>query len=171
MVPVPTLETIQGGGGSMKVGTTGTISSLVSKELDGVKSSPQTAEGPIRKKPPPSICSFVVGAATSPTKRMIPKTPQPSSSSNEAISGEDHDSPEVTRKTKNYTRNTHEIPILESESCSVDETPIRQKSVRKGSRIAEIVDIKCGSCEKRWASPVKNPLKKFSFSKLSGTPV
>ncbi|VFQ82550.1 unnamed protein product [Cuscuta campestris] len=168
---VPTLEAIQGGGGSMKVGTTGTISSLVSKELDGVKSSPQTAAGPVRKKlPPPSICSFVAGSATSPTKRMTPKTP-PLSSSNEAITGKDHDSPEVTRKTKNYTRNTHEIPILESESCSVDETPVRQKGARKGSRIAEIVDIKCGSCEKRWASPVKNPLKKFSFSKLSGTPV
>ncbi|CAH9102542.1 unnamed protein product [Cuscuta europaea] len=157
---VQTLEEIKGGGGSMKVGTTGTISALVSKELDGVKPS---VAGPIKKKPP-SICSFVAGAATSP-KRMRPKT---SSSINETISGNDSNSPEVGRKVKNYTRKTHEIPILESGRLSVDETttPIREKGVRRGSRIVEIVDLKCGNREKQWPT-----LKKFSFSKLSGTAV
>ncbi|CAH9134855.1 unnamed protein product [Cuscuta epithymum] len=160
---VQTLEAIKGGGGSMKVGTTGTISALVSKELDCVKPSLKTPAGPIKKKPP-SICSFVAGAATSP-KRMRPKT---SSSLNETISGNDSNSPEAARKVKNYTRKTHEIPILESGHLSVDETttPVRVNGVRRGSRIVEIVDLKCGNREKQWPT-----LKKFSFSKLSGTAV
>ncbi|GJW75771.1 hypothetical protein Tco_0135141 [Tanacetum coccineum] len=37
---VPTLEDIKGGGGSIKIGTTGTISALMSRELHRVKDAP-----------------------------------------------------------------------------------------------------------------------------------
>lgn len=41
---VPTLEDIKGGGGSIKIGTTGTISALMSRELHTVKdASPNPA--------------------------------------------------------------------------------------------------------------------------------
>lgn len=166
---VQTLEAIEGGGGSMKVGTTGTISVLMSRELDSVKSAPKTPASSCRKKPP-SICSFVAGAATSP-KRIRPKTLSNEASSSRTSNVKGHNSPEVARKTKNHTRKAHEIPILESETSSVDETPVTQKTVRKGLRIVEIVDIKCGSTEKPRANPIKNPLKKLSFSKLPGSAV
>lgn len=40
---VQTLETIRGGGGSIKVGTTGTISALMSRELDSKPSASTTS--------------------------------------------------------------------------------------------------------------------------------
>ncbi|XP_019196579.1 PREDICTED: uncharacterized protein LOC109190536 [Ipomoea nil] len=169
---VQTLEAIKGGGGSMKVGTTGTISVLMSRELESMKSAAKTPASSSCTKKPPSICSFVAGAATSP-KRMRPKASpnEASSSSSRTRNGKGHKSPEVGRKTKNHTRKAHEIPILEPETSSVDEAPVTQKSVRRGLRIVEIMDIKCGSTDKPQASPLKNPLKKVSFSKLSGSPV
>nr|GLL17705.1 uncharacterized protein LOC109190536 [Ipomoea trifida] len=167
---IQTLEAIKGGGGSMKVGTTGTISVLMSRELESVKSAAKAPASSCTKKPP-SICSFVAGAATSP-KRTRPKaSPNEASSSSRTRNGKGHKSPEVGRKTKNHTRRAHEIPILEPETSSVDETPITTKPVRRGLRIMEIVDVKCGSTDKPQASPLKNPLKKLSFSKLSGSPV
>ncbi|XP_031120001.1 uncharacterized protein LOC116023162 [Ipomoea triloba] len=166
---VQTLEAIKGGGGSMKVGTTGTISVLMSRELESVKSAAKTPASSCTKKPP-SICSFVAGAATSP-KRTRPKSSPNEASSSRTRNGKGHKSPEVGRKAKNHTRKAHEIPILEPETSSVDETPVTTKPVRRGLRIVEIVDIKCGSTDKPQASPLKNPLKKLSFSKLSGSPV
>ncbi|XP_065620532.1 LOW QUALITY PROTEIN: uncharacterized protein LOC111998887 [Quercus suber] len=43
---VQTLEAIKGGGGSIRVGTTGTISSLMTRELDSIKSAPQMPLSP-----------------------------------------------------------------------------------------------------------------------------
>ncbi|GLT72634.1 hypothetical protein SLA2020_445490 [Shorea laevis] len=158
---VQTLEAIKGGGGSIRVGATGTISSLMTRELDSIKSSPQMPVS-FRGKHGAVPVSDPCGAAA-------PKRVQPRKSSDEASSSSciDHRSPEITRKTKNYTRNTHRIPMLGSDSIALDRTPIREKTEKKGTNIVEIVDIKCGNQDRVWANPITNRLKKMGFSKLS----
>ncbi|XP_060189097.1 uncharacterized protein LOC132618057 [Lycium barbarum] len=164
-IMVPTLESTRGGGGSIKVGTTGTIGALMSRELDSKTSASPTPVS--RRYRSPTVCSFATGDATSP-KRMKPRRSMDEASSSGA-SEDNKNSPEIVRKAKQYYNcKTPQIPMLESENISVDGTPIRQK---KGPTLVEIVDVKCGSAEKTWAAPMKNRLKKLSFSKLSASPV
>ncbi|KAK4355261.1 hypothetical protein RND71_024232 [Anisodus tanguticus] len=150
---------MKGGGGSIKVGTTGTIGALMSRELDSTTSVSHRYRSP-------TVCSFATGDATTP-KRVKPRTSMDKASSRWA-SEDNKNSPEIVRKAKHYNCKTPQIPILESENISVDGTPIRQK---KGPTLVEIVDIKCGNAEKTWAAPMKNRLKKLGFSKLSESPV
>ncbi|KAF3626874.1 hypothetical protein T459_20797 [Capsicum annuum] len=165
---VQTLESIRGGGGSIKVGTTGTVSALMSRELDS-KPSTSTTSVSCRYRSP-TVCSFSTGDATSP-KRTKPRTSIDEASSSWA-SEDNKNGPEIVRKAKHYNCKTPQIPILESENISVDRTSIRRKPNRKGpTTLVEIVDIKCGSVEKTRARPMKNRLKKLGFSKLSETPV
>ncbi|XP_055824857.1 uncharacterized protein LOC129893362 [Solanum dulcamara] len=164
---VQTLEYIRGGGGSIKVGTTGTISALMSRELDSKTSASTTSVS--HRYRSPTVCSFAAGDATSP-KRTKPRTSIDKASRSWA--SEDYkNGPEIVRKAKHYNCRTPQIPILESENISVDGTPIRQKSDRKGPTLVEIVDIKCGSAEKTRANLMKNRLKKIGFSKLPESPL
>ncbi|XP_059277875.1 uncharacterized protein LOC132032092 [Lycium ferocissimum] len=164
---VQTLEAIKGSGGSIKVGTTGTISALMSRELDSKKLSPQA---PVScRSRSPTVCSFIAGRATSP-ERVKPRTSSDEASSSGMSEGKKK-SLEIARKTKHSGRKTHQIPILESENISLDRTPVRQKPERKGHHIVEIVDINCGDVDITWAGPIKNRLKKLGFSKLSESPV
>lgn len=164
-----TLEATKVGGGSIKVGTTGKVSALMSRELDSKKSSSQTPTSSRNKSP--NVCGFIAGSATSP-KRMKPRTSSDEASSSGTTSKHHNNkSPESLRKSKHNSRKTHQIPILESENISVDGTPIRQKPDRKGPTLVEIVDIKCGSAEKTRANLMKNRLKKIGFSKLSESPL
>lgn len=59
------------------------------------------------------------------------------------------------------------MPMLISDSITLDRTPSRGKNDKKASKIVEIVDVKCGNQERAWASPITNRLKKLGFSKLS----
>ncbi|KAJ8555994.1 hypothetical protein K7X08_022752 [Anisodus acutangulus] len=159
-----TLEAIKVGGGSIKVGTTGKVSALMSKELvDSKKPSPQ-------KNKSPTVCGFIAGSATSP-KRMKPRTSSDEASSSGMSKHNNNKSPESSRKTKHNSRKTHQIPILESENISVDGTPVSLKPDRKGPYMVEIVDVKCRSMDRTWANPIKNSLKKLGFSKLSESSV
>ncbi|XP_055801794.1 uncharacterized protein LOC129870952 [Solanum dulcamara] len=164
---VQTLEAIKGGGGSIKVGTTGTIGALMSRELDSKKVSPQTSVSCRSRSP--TVCSFIAGSASSP-KRVNPKTSGAEASSS-GMSVSNMKCSEIVRKTKHYSRKTQQIPILESENISVDRTPVRQKPDRKGHHMVKIVDINCGNVDRTWAGPIKNRLKKLGFSKLSESPV
>lgn len=165
---VQTLETIRGGGGSIKVGTTGTISALMSRELDS-KPSASTTSVPRRYRSP-TVCSFAAGDATSP-KRTKPRTSIDKASSSWASEDHKNDS-EIIRKAKQYYNcRTPQLPILESENISVDGTPISKKPDRKGPYMVEIVDVKCKSMDRTWATPIKNSLKKLRFTKLSDSSV
>ncbi|XP_049343449.1 uncharacterized protein LOC125807750 [Solanum verrucosum] len=165
---VQTLESIRGGGGSIKVGTTGTISALMSRELDSKPSASTTSVS--RRYRSPTVCSFAAGDATSP-KRTKPRTSIDKASCSWASEDHKNDS-EIVRKAKQYYNcRTPQIPMLKSENISVDGTPIRKKPDRKGLALVEIVDIKCGSSGKTHANLMKNSLKKNSFSKLSESPV
>ncbi|OIT00475.1 PREDICTED: uncharacterized protein LOC109228979 [Nicotiana attenuata] len=163
---VQTLKSMRGGGGSIKVGTTGTISALMSRELDSKTSASPTPVS--HRYRSPSVCSFAAGDATSP-KRMKPRTSIDEASSSWA-SEDNKNSPEIVKKAKHYNCKTPQRPILAADNSSVDGTPIRQKTDRKGPTLVEIVDIKCGSAEKTWATPMKSRLKKLGFSKLSENP-
>ncbi|XP_016433604.1 uncharacterized protein LOC107760098 [Nicotiana tabacum] len=159
-----TLEAIKIGGGSVKVGTTGKVSALMSRELDSKKPDSQTPTSSKNKSP--SVCGFIPGSATSP-KRMKPRTSGDEASSSGTSKHNSSKSPEFVRKTKHYSRKTHQVPILVSENTSVDGTPISQKTDRKGPYMVEIVDIKCRSMDRTWTNPIKNSLKKLGFTKLS----
>ncbi|XAR67466.1 hypothetical protein NMG60_11002236 [Bertholletia excelsa] len=155
---VPTLEAIKGGGGSIKVGTTGTIGALMSRELDSTKSLPQTPVSSNKKSPRVSI--LAPSDADTP-KRLKPRTAMDEASSSNNVGKK---SPETARKEKHQNRRTHQIPMINSDNISVHGNPRRGKRV---SNIVEIVDIKCGNPDKAWAVPLTNRLKKLGFSKLS----
>lgn len=156
-----TLEAIKGGGGSIKVGTTGTINALMSRELQSVKvaSSPKTA-----------LEANDVTTATTP-KEKVPVADEASTSSSSKVgntTNEKHAT--VSQKAKHHhARQDSRKPFLRSDSASIDVngTPHRKKNEKKASCMVEIVDIKCGVPDKMWANPITNKLKKLAFSKIS----
>lgn len=163
-----TLEAIKGGGGSIKVGTTGTINALMSRELQSVKVAspravPLTFKSPKRALEPNE-------ATTSTIPKSSVQSDEASTSSSGNTMTEKHTS--VPHKTKHqHARRDSRNPFLRSDSASVDGngTPGRRKNDKKGSCMVEIVDVKCGVPDKMWANPITNKLKKFTFSKLSET--
>ncbi|CAI9760437.1 unnamed protein product [Fraxinus pennsylvanica] len=159
---VQTLEAIKGGGGSIKVGSTGTISALMSKELESWKFASQIPMSFGNVSPPvsSSVCSG----------DSIPRRSKSIMSVGEASSSDqNHEAPEVT--WKKHTGKTHRIPMLKADNVPMDGTPMRQKPVKKGPGIVEIVDITCGNPDSTWANPIRNRLKKLGFSKLSESAV
>ncbi|KAL5730854.1 hypothetical protein ACHQM5_003641 [Ranunculus cassubicifolius] len=174
----PKLEVLKSTGGSIRVGTTGTIGSLMSKELE--KSAPQTPIPPRVNISTQSV-SVPCGALNSPRK-LQPKTTvneasssSSSSSNNNNNNGDTSDrQPEDTQKTKQRTtrKGTHHLPILTSDNAPIAITPNREKTERKGFNLVEVVDIKCGHPNKWSKNPITNRFKKLnSSSKLPETTV
>lgn len=172
-----TLEGMKGKGGSIKLGTIGTISSLMTRELDQISSEPQKQKVSSRSKPRTLHVSVPCSSSSSTGTSANPKRLQPRKSSDEA-SGNGSGSGSGSSKNTNHrtkanssstSRNTHRIPMLDSaDHFSVDRTPIRgKKNDKKKPNIVEVVDIKCGNAEKTWATPLTTRLKKLGFSKLS----
>ncbi|XP_027332279.1 uncharacterized protein LOC113847392 [Abrus precatorius] len=158
------LEGIKGGGGSIKLGTTGTISSLMTRELDHISSAPHKQVSS-RSKPQALPVSIPCGNTT--PKRLQPRKSSVEASSSGSSKSTNRRSPGLSQKTKTSGRNTHRIPMLGSDSFSVDRVPVREKNDKKLPNIVEVVDIKCGNAEKAWATPLTSRLKKLGFSKLS----
>ncbi|GFP90006.1 hypothetical protein PHJA_001144400 [Phtheirospermum japonicum] len=133
----PTLEAIKGGGGSIKVGTTGTISALMSKELEPNK--------PASSRPKPKTSRSTSGFIKNPkgpetlkrTKIQSRRTHQIPMLSDDNISIDG-------------------TPIRPKK-------PARKGP----AGVVEIVDIKCGGSDRKWVNPITDRLKKISFSKLS----
>ncbi|XP_014503636.1 uncharacterized protein LOC106763964 [Vigna radiata var. radiata] len=164
-----TVEVVKGGGGSIKLGTTGTISSLMTRELDHVPSAPKKLVSSTRTKTQTLPVSVPCGSATQ--KRLQPRKSSVEASSsgssrNTNRRGPGNGMPQKT-KTKTNGRNTQTIPMLSSDKSSLSRTPVREKNDKKIPNIVEVVDIKCGSAEKAWATPLASRLKKLGFSKLS----
>ncbi|XVE50591.1 hypothetical protein DITRI_Ditri01bG0175300 [Diplodiscus trichospermus] len=162
---VQKLEAIKGGGGSIKVGTTGTISSLMTRELNSVKSAPQTPMS-LRQKSQTIPVSVACGSGT-PKRQQQRKSLDGASTRGSSSNRMSHKSPQTAQKTKSFPKNIHQIPMLGSDNIALDRTPSRQKSDKKVSNIVEVVDIKCGNPDRAWASPITNRLKRLGFSKLS----
>lgn len=160
---VQSLDAIKGGGGSIRVGATGTISSLMTRELDSMKAASQKQVSS-RNKPHTGLS---VPYGTSTPKRLQPRKSFDEASSSGSGNYIDHINPDNSRKAKNYPKRTHRIPMLGSDNIALDRTPSREKVDKKVSNIVEVVDIKCGTSDRAWASPLTNKLKKLGFSKLS----
>ncbi|TKY46840.1 hypothetical protein E2542_SST28889 [Spatholobus suberectus] len=158
------MEGTKGDEGAIMVGTTGTISLLMTRELDQISSVPHQQVSST-SKPRNSVSS---GSTT-------PKRPQPrksfeasSSSSSRSSNIINHISPGIGPKTKQNGKHTHQIPMLGSHNLPLDTSPItKKKDKKKKSKIVEVVDIKCSYADKAWATPITNSLKKLGFSKLS----
>ncbi|OVA10562.1 hypothetical protein BVC80_8987g39 [Macleaya cordata] len=166
MVPKP--ELIKGGGGSIRIGTTGTISSLITKELDYRSCAPAEPSISSRRKPP-VIPVSVPSASTSKTSLQRRRPSNEASSSSSSMSNINRRNPGTTQKARQNDgkKNTHNIPMLGSEDIALERTPYRSKPNKKKPNIVEVVDIKCGKTEKAWSTPISNRLKKLGFSKLS----
>lgn len=159
------MEDIKGTGGNVTVGTTGTISSLITRELDQISSAPRQ---PVSSSMKPRISS--VRGSTTPKGLQPIKSQDEASSSNSSRSSNiiDHRSLGIGPKTTLNRKHTHQIPMLGSHNFQLDSSPIRKKNDRKKkTNIVEVVDIKCGNADKAWATPITNSLKKLGFSKLS----
>ncbi|KAE8732167.1 pyruvate decarboxylase isozyme 1-like [Hibiscus syriacus] len=161
---VQELEAINGGGGgSIKVGTKGTISSLMTRELDSIKTPKQTPVS-LRHK---SLATSVDGSSAIPRRLQLRKSSDGVGTSG-VHSGTSYKSLQGSvQKTRSFSKNVHQMPMLGSENVALERTPIRQKSDKKVSNIVEVVDVKCGNSDQAWASPITNRLKKLGFSKLS----
>ncbi|KAL1556020.1 hypothetical protein AAHA92_11689 [Salvia divinorum] len=158
---VQTLEAIRGGGGSVKVGTTGKISALMSREIESAKAE---------SKAPSASTSVAVSASDVSPRKLNSRTSADEASSSAAVNTKNGKCPEPVRKTKHHRiGRTHHIPMLAADNMSLDGTPVRQKPSRRAPGLVEIVDINCGNPEKTWKNPITNRLKKLGFSKLSET--
>ncbi|CAL1354294.1 unnamed protein product [Linum trigynum] len=157
---VPKLEAIKGGGGSIKVGATGTISALMTRELESAKPSPQTSSPRALKLRTASV-SVPCSVSTTP-RRLQAKKPMDEASTSGSRT------PETLRKAKQQAKGSHRVPMLGSDNLTLERTPVREKrSNKKVINIVEVVDIKCGSPDGAWATPLTSKLKKLGFSKLS----
>ncbi|KAI3971988.1 hypothetical protein MKX01_030189 [Papaver californicum] len=148
-------ELIKGAAGSIRVGTTGTISSLITKEMDNRNS--KTSNDPTFSLPSGST------PRTSLQRRRTTNEASSSSSSSTSTSNISQRS-----STSSARQSTHNLPMLGSEDIPLERTPYRATSSnKKGPNIVEVVDIKCGKSEKSWSTPISSRLKKLGFSKLS----
>ncbi|KAJ3670427.1 hypothetical protein LUZ60_010751 [Juncus effusus] len=145
---------------AIKVGSTGTVASLMSRELDTMKISqiaPQDASSsssntnPRRKKNQSNPISVPCGA--NPKKIVSPKK---KNSSN----GDDDKLPK-----RNVRKSRYDAPILRGDFVGTDRNPNSNPKigygVKKGNlNFVEVVDLKCNN-------PMSSRLRKLGFSKLS----
>jgi hypothetical protein len=142
---------------AIKVGSTGTVASLISRELDNIKINqvnPQDAAAssshanPRRKKYQSGPVSVPCGA--NPKKTVSPKKSN--------LSKEEAD-----KVPKSGRRNGCDAPMLSGDHAGTDQNshPNLAKSGKKGHlNSVEVVDIKCNN-------PMSSRLRKLGFSKLS----
>ncbi|MED6184115.1 hypothetical protein PIB30_044307 [Stylosanthes scabra] len=150
------MESIKNGEEPIKLGTTGTISSLMMKELDQISATPKQQVPSSLSKPQQLSASVAAG---NPGKQL-----QSRKSLDEASSS---GSSGIATKTRLNGRHTHRIPMLGSDGFPVERTPVKHRNDKKKSHIVEVVDIKCGHPNKAWGNPISSSLKKLGFSKLS----
>ncbi|KAJ3705276.1 hypothetical protein LUZ61_008981 [Rhynchospora tenuis] len=141
----------------IKVGSTGTVASLMSRELDNIKITQITPQDAAtsssnantrRKKYQSGPVSVPCGANT---RKIV--NPKKSNLSKE----------EGDKLPRNVRRNGHDAPILRGDCVGTEQTPnpSSAKSGKKGHLNAvEVVDLKCNN-------PMSSRLRKLGFSKLS----
>ncbi|XP_058072534.1 uncharacterized protein LOC131221333 [Magnolia sinica] len=168
---VQTLEAIKGGGGSVHVGATGTIGSLMTREMESMMKQMAQTSTSSRRRPPTVPVSVPCGAISKKTQPRKNSLNEASSSGGGSSSSSSNDrNTGCTEKAKSNLRtNDHHIPMLSSGNIPAERNPNREKPDKKGSYIVEVVDIKCGNPDRAWTAPITTRLKKLGFSKLSET--
>uniref|UniRef100_A0ACD5U7J8 Uncharacterized protein n=5 Tax=Avena sativa TaxID=4498 RepID=A0ACD5U7J8_AVESA len=149
------------GGGAIKVGTTGTIGSLMIRELEAIKVTPQGAATP-RLRRQSSPVSVPCGA--SPRKTILRKnSSNVSCSSGSSSNGRTLGAEEAGKARRSSQRNKSDSPMLHSDGVLVDRSPNVEKAKKKGNfHVVEVVDVRC-------SNPMSSRLRKLGFSKLSET--
>ncbi|ERN19563.1 hypothetical protein AMTR_s00062p00091110 [Amborella trichopoda] len=179
-------------GCSIRVGTTGTIGSLMIKELESMKiSNPQQTSMPNRRRSPTNPVSVLCGGVGYKQQPLKPGTSTGSSQRSPANKTPQKPNRKTQKFPKNNPKAEHHIPMLSSDAAT-DSQCYRKKSNKKtlassstsdsassygascsssGSFIVEVVDLKCSSSspDKIWAAPITSRLRKLSFSRLSNT--
>lgn len=149
-------------GASVKVGATGTVSSLMSRELNSTKSSPQPSPSSSRRRHQSAPVSVPCGA--SPRKAIQRKASQddsPGSRSRSSSSSTRSSNGSTSQRSSSAQSNGNRVPILRSNDILADRNPNVDKAEKKGhAYIVEVVDLKCNN-------PMSSRLKKLGFSKLS----
>ncbi|KAL0911328.1 hypothetical protein M5K25_019461 [Dendrobium thyrsiflorum] len=150
-------EIPEGSGDSIKIGTVGTIGSLMSQELNSM-STTQVASSYQKKilATPLSVPCADASKTTQPNKILA----------NEASSSNKHKAHHLSTSQKPMQKplkNGQRAPIPTNEEVQTDKKTRRNKNSKKGhTYIVEVVDIKCNN-------PMSSRLKKLGFTKLSET--
>ncbi|SPT17510.1 unnamed protein product [Triticum aestivum] len=152
-------ELVNGEGGAIKVGTTGTIGSLMTRELEAIKVAPQGAATP-RLRRQSSPVSVPCGASP---RKIIPRKSSSSVSSSSNGRADRVSAEEACKTRRSSQRNKSSSPMLHSDGALVDRSPNFEKAKKKGNvHGVEVVDVRCGN-------PMSSRLRKLGFSKLSET--
>uniref|UniRef100_A0ACD5UMT2 Uncharacterized protein n=1 Tax=Avena sativa TaxID=4498 RepID=A0ACD5UMT2_AVESA len=157
-------QLVNGEGGAIKVGTTGTIGSLMIRELEAIKVTPQGAATP-RLRRQSSPVSVPCGA--SPRKTILRKNSSNVSCSNSSSSSNGRTdrvgAEEAGKARRSSQRNKSDSPMLHSDGVLVERSPNVEKVKKKGNfHVVEVVDVRC-------SNPMSSRLRKLGFSKLSET--
>lgn len=143
-------------GATIKVGTTGTIGSLMSRELECIKHSDQTYPSMQLRQ---QIVPVSIHCGANPRKTLQKRnqiSEHGSSSHNDGASNI-----EGQKLRHAPRRNGHKIPMLVSDGSPADPNLNTDKAEKKAhSYVVEVVDLKC-------SNPMSTRLKKLGFSKLS----
>ncbi|XP_077232628.1 hexon [Tasmannia lanceolata] len=116
---VQTLEAIKDAGWSIKVGTTGTIGSLMTRELKSLKHAPLPSV-PTRRKPQTSSVSVPCGSTALKKSKPRRKSFDEGSSNNRTVNRR---SPANTQRTRaNLQKSDHHIAMLSSDNIPTEES-------------------------------------------------
>ncbi|CAL9168167.1 unnamed protein product [Musa hybrid cultivar] len=146
-------DAIHDDGVSVKIGATGTIGTLMTRELESPKHSEQTSS--TRRKQQTVPVSIPCGANPRRALQRRNQTNEPGSirrSSGGSNSEQAHCS-------NHARRNGHRAPMLRSDDNPVNRNMDTDRIGKKAYTV-EIVDLKC-------SNPMSSQLKKLGFSKLS----
>lgn len=172
-MPCAATELVRGEGGTVKVGTTGTIGSLMTRELDSTKvAAPQAAAAagasPLRRQGCPVS---VPCGATTPRKLMLRKSSSDVSSSSSSNRTGRVGTEEACKPRRASRTNTFDSPMLRPDGGAlVDRAPSAGRAKKKGTSVGvhgggvQVVDVKCGN-----PMSMSSRLRKLGFSKLSQT--
>ncbi|WOL15144.1 hypothetical protein Cni_G23925 [Canna indica] len=161
-------DVISDDGSSVKVGTTGTIGSLMTRELESMKHSEQASSSVQRKQQtgPVSVpCGANPKKALQKRNHTLEHGGNSSSINNNSgsTSGHTHAASHMDVEKPRHTprKNGHRAPMLVSGDSAVDRNLGNDRAEKKAhTYFVEVVDIKCNN-------PMSNRLKKLGFSKLS----
>ncbi|XP_015694653.2 uncharacterized protein LOC102714756 [Oryza brachyantha] len=165
--------------GAVKVGTTGTIGSLMTRELEAIKAAPPPQAAPAttpRLRRQGSPVSVPCGA--SPRKITLRKSSSSVSSGGgghgssgrrtDRVSAEEETAAAAVacKPTTRRSSTAASSPMLRSDGVLVDRSskPRKKKAPAASCRVAgvEVVDVRCGN-------PMSSRLRRLGFSKLSET--
>lgn len=172
---VQTLEAIRGGGGSIKVGTIGTISSLMTRELESSTSSTSHAPSSSKQTQVPKshhvnaphlepknsgdqASSSALRAGTNKQKVTL----ENNKGSSNVSKGINRKNADVSGRIRSHKRSSNTLRPS-SRDTQLEKTPLREKPRRNGSNIVDIVDLNCGDP----AGSISNRLKKLGLSRMS----